>query len=314
MFATGACIAIIRQKNGRCKGCNARKWPFLLGFWKFLARSGLNLPIFRGFLAPQCPQGRVFRILKSGFGMSALPLLNTLLGRVYGCVGLLGLLFACAAVRAEEPVQPQWISLFDGKTGRGWHEAGGKDFPASWRVRNGCLEPVAGLPVFQDLVTDETFTDFEFVFRFRLAKNVNSGVKYALQKFDRWRPKGLAEEVKGEHARARGPEFQIVDSQLEPEMGSKQTAGALYGQVAPQPVLHLEAGVEHEGRIKKVGNHVQHWLDGQKVVETELPVGGGQGEGAGQQASPLALQNHGNKLPAGEAAACYFDLRVRRLR
>ncbi len=200
---------------------------------------------------------------------------------------ILGFLCAVACLAqpnrltADEKLQGFEL-LFDGVSTAGWLEITGDGFPASWRVANGCLAPIAGLAGFQDIRTVAEFVDFELRFDWRVSRSGNSGVKYRLDKVDRWVVKDRA----AYHARARGLEYQIVDDALneEAQADPKNTAGALYGKIAPVRAAARPVGEWNESRIVVRGLHLEHWLNGAKVVECECA-----GEG---KTGPVALQNH----------------------
>jgi hypothetical protein len=183
--------------------------------------------------------------------------------------------------------------LFDGKTTSGWLEITGAAFPKSWTIEDGSLKAVAGLPGFQDLRTVGEYGDFELRFTWKVEAGGNSGVKYRLDKVDRWKTLDGASY----HARAQGLEYQIVDDSLNPEAKSdaKNTAGSLYGKIAPTRAAARPAGEWNESRLLLRGTHVEHWLNGVKVVECEC---------AGpRKASAIALQNH-------NSVAWFRDLRI----
>lgn len=175
--------------------------------------------------------------------------------------------------------------LFDGSSTAGWLMIDGSGFPLGvWKIEDQALKPVAGLPGFQDIRTTGVYRDFELRFEWKISRGGNSGIKYRLEKVDRW----IARDGVSLHARARGPEYQIVDDAADSEarLDPKNTAGALYGKLAPSAAAARPAGEWNEARILVVGNHLEHWLNGVKVVECECATGG---------ESPIALQNHSSE-------------------
>lgn len=174
-----------------------------------------------------------------------------------------------------------WQPLFDGKTTAGWLEVTGAPFPSqSWTIEDGALRTKVVEGGFQDLRTAETFRDFEFEFEWKLEAGGNSGVKYLIEKVDRWDAKTGG----GYNARGRGPEFQLIDDEVnEDSKGNpkKQTA-SLYGVLSPSKKLARPAGEWNTARIVVRAGHVEHWLNGEKVLEYEK---------AGRE-SPIVLQNH----------------------
>ena len=102
-------------------------------------------------------------------------------------LGYLGLLAAQPNHLTAGEQRDGFVLLFDGRSTTGWREITGEPFPTvSWRIDDGSLQPVPGLPGFQDIRTETEYTDFELRFEWRIAKAGNSGVKYRLDKVDRW--------------------------------------------------------------------------------------------------------------------------------
>ena len=161
-----------------------------------------------------------------------------------------------------------WKLLFDGKTVTGLQGLQKRDFlKEGWVIQDGALSlpktvRQSGKATGGDLVTSEQFSDFEFKFDFKLAASAVSGVLY----FARG---GLGQKPTGH-------EYQIIDDVHHPEGlkgGPLFRTGALLGvlpQKAGMNVLMAERPDEeewNEGRITVLGNHVEHWLNGQKVLE-----------------------------------------------
>lgn len=161
-----------------------------------------------------------------------------------------------------------WKLLFDGKALTGLVGLQHRDFlKQGWEIKEGTLVlpktvRQSGKATGGDLVTSEQFTDFEFKFEFKLAASAISGVLY----FARG---GLGQKPTGH-------EYQVIDDTHHPEGlkgGPLFRTGALTGVLPPKAgtsVLMAERPDEeqwNEGRISVVGNHVEHWLNGQKVLE-----------------------------------------------
>lgn len=157
--------------------------------------------------------------------------------------------------------------LWDGKTTRGWRGANKTDFPAhGWEIRDGVLSVLAshepGSERGGDIVTEEMFGAFDLQFQFRLTEGANSGVKYFVTE---------GGETKGS---AIGLEYQILDDKRHPDakegVVGNRTLASLYDLIPsikftrqPPPI-----GVWNTGRIVvHPDNRVEHWLNGQKVVE-----------------------------------------------
>jgi hypothetical protein len=159
-----------------------------------------------------------------------------------------------------------WRLLWDGETFQGWRGMGMDDVPHEhWAIVDGTIHkkasgdvPVAadGQPVAGgDLMTLETFDNFDFSFDWKISPAGNSGIKY-----------NVSEDLSTSHrprSAALGFEYQVLD-------GNRKAAG-LYDMIAPNELKRLRpVGEWNQGRIVVQGNHVEHWLNGEKVVEFEI--------------------------------------------
>ncbi len=219
-----------------------------------------------------------------------------------------------AIVQAQNQLTKQeqaagWKLLFDGSTTTGWTEVTGLPFPKTWTIQDGCLKTIVGPGAFQDIRTVETYRSFEFEFEWKLAKGGNSGVKYMVQKTDRWQKKG----VDGFEARARGFEYQLLDDAVAEEAikDHKRGTASLYTYFAPTPVLQAEPEKFHKSRIVVRGDHVEHWYDGARVLSFEItdPIvvkGFAGADGKLQRDTMISLQHH-------DAEVWFRNLKIRRL-
>jgi hypothetical protein len=169
-----------------------------------------------------------------------------------------------------------WKLLFDGRTTAGWRGYKMAGFPArGWHIADGCLvNPKSnGRPNGSggDLITVRKFLNFEFRFEWRISKGGNSGVQYF---FDEHRPKTPVPMYGGDTGNSpMGFEYQILDDpnyERELKNGPKHLTAALYMLVEPVNKHLRPAGEFNEGRIVVNGSHVEHWLNGTKVLECEL--------------------------------------------
>jgi len=221
------------------------------------------------------------------------------------------LLAAASLAGAAEPNQlteaerqQGWVLLFDGKTTAGWLEITGKPFPANcWTVENACLKSLVRTDGFQDIRTVKTFRSFDLQFEWKILKNGNSGVKYLIQNVDEWT------NAAGRQARARGLEYQLADdANSDAASDPRFVAGSLYSLIAPSPKVPPKLGEFNQSRLLVRGNHVEHWLDGVKVVEFEttapevrkllranLPKGAA-ADAPLAVAGPISLQNHSSEV------------------
>jgi hypothetical protein len=177
--------------------------------------------------------------------------------KVHLCIGLL--LVTCAAapfVAADQSGAPgPWRSLLEDHSApawRGWKEPG---LPAGWHVEGGVLSKDGNV---DDLITNDTFTNFELELEWKIGKGGNSGIFY----------RGTREY---DHIYWSAPEYQLLDDANTEDGKSRLTAAgsafALYG--APEGVV-LPYDQWNKSRLVVKGNHVEHWLNGKKVVQYEL--------------------------------------------
>ena len=149
-----------------------------------------------------------------------------------------------------------WRLLFDGTTGA-WRGFKQPAFPAQgWVVDDGWLHhlPKGG---GGDVITRELFTDFDLEFEWRVGIGANSGVKYFI------------DEQRGA---AIGHEYQLIDDAMHPDAlhGPTRQTASLYDALPPQQPPVRPAGVINQSRIVVQGRHVEHWLNGHRVVSYEI--------------------------------------------
>jgi 3-keto-disaccharide hydrolase len=209
-----------------------------------------------------------------------------------------------------------WRLLWDGMSTNGWRGANLSGFPDhGWTIRDGALsvEAAAGGESTNggDIITREEFASFELELDFRITPGANSGIKYFVD--PQLGPTlGLA-------GSAIGLEFQILDDERHPDaklgVRGNRTVGSLYDLI---PATNLDEpgrmakrvlppGAWNRARIVATGRHVEHWLNGVKVVDYErgtqmfralvnnskykdMP---GFGE---RERGPILLQDHGNAV------------------
>ncbi|MEL7162481.1 MAG: DUF1080 domain-containing protein [Bacteroidota bacterium] len=171
----------------------------------------------------------------------------------------------------EEEKRLGWRLLWDGKTTEGWRGAKLDGFPEQgWTMEDGVLSVQASdggeSTNGGDIITTDHFSDFELQFEFMPTKGANSGIKYFVD----------PELNKGKGS-AIGLEFQILDDKVHPDakkgVRGNRTIGSLYDLI-PAEMLDVKGrnkyafiGRWNRGRIVVKGGHVEHWLNGYKVVE-----------------------------------------------
>ena len=162
-----------------------------------------------------------------------------------------------------------WEMLWDGKTSNGWRGAKLEEFPdKGWVIENGILTIMESdgkeSAAAGDIVTKKLYQDFELKVDFKLTKGANSGIKYYV---DTEINKGPGSSI--------GLEYQILDDDNHPDakLGNhdgSRTVASLYDliQADPNKPIH-PVGEWNTARIVSKDNHVEHWLNGVKVLEYE---------------------------------------------
>lgn len=210
------------------------------------------------------------------------------------------LLCACGLFAADKDADKEdkksvaWTPLFDGKTTAGWRGFGKESFPdKGWVVEDGWLKHTAK-GGGGDIITERKFTDFELRFQWKIAAGANSGVKYFI---DEARKSAI------------GHEYQLIDDAAHPDakLGPKRQTAALYDALSASKAKVRPAGEINRTRIVVRGNHVEHWLNGDKVLSYEI----GSAELAQAKAAskfkdeakwgtkfatPILLQDHGDEV------------------
>lgn len=167
-----------------------------------------------------------------------------------------------------------WQLLFDGNTLRGWRGLGRDTVPtAHWTVDDGTIRKIPsgqiprradGQPLDGgDLLTEATFQNFELTWEWKVAPGANSGVKY-----------NVSEKLSTSLARhaAIGFEYQILDDDRHEDAKlPSHRAGALYDLVAPNQRRPLHpVGEWNRSTVILRGNHGEHWLNGEKILDFDL--------------------------------------------
>lgn len=158
-----------------------------------------------------------------------------------------------------------WALLWDGKTTEGWRGAKISSFPANgWKIENGLLKVVksdgAESANGGDIVTTHKYKNFILKVDFKITEGANSGIKYFVD----------PDLNKGEGS-AIGCEFQILDDQKHPDakLGVKgnRKLGSLYDLIPAPKDKPFNMNKFNTATIIVRGNHVEHWLNGVKLIE-----------------------------------------------
>lgn len=151
-----------------------------------------------------------------------------------------------------------WVLLFDGTSTQGWRGYKKPSFPAKgWTVEDGLLKKIGG-EQGGDIITERTFGDFDLIWEWRIGPGGNNGLKY------------LVTEAR---AGAPGHEYQMIDDEGHPDgkLGAKRQTASFYDVLPPAAAKTLKKpGEWNQSRVLVQGNHVEHWLNGAKVLEYEL--------------------------------------------
>jgi hypothetical protein len=185
-----------------------------------------------------------------------------------------------------------WALLFDGKTGTGWRGYKQKEMPEGWQVIDGAI---VGTGKGGDIITTGQYDSFELALDWKIPEGGNSGVMYR-----------VSEE--GESTYHTGPEVQILDNHRHRDGKNPLTsAGSCYALYAPTKDVTRPIGSWNELRLVVKGNHVEHWLNGDKIVEYEISSPDWKARVAGSKFKEwpkfgtfprghIALQEHGNRV------------------
>jgi hypothetical protein len=196
-------------------------------------------------------------------------------------VGIAWLVSLASVARAEpnrltaEEQAGGWKLLFDGKTTNGWRGMKGTPFPSqTWMIADGAIgtqEDESG----GDLITEKTFNNFELSVEWKISPGGNSGIKYLVQ--EEWlsphfQPDLPEKQKHNQWLAAVGPEYQIYDdSTMRHHAGWElSSTGAFYLLQSPENKHINPPGEWNLARIVVRGNHVEHWLNGAKLIEYEL--------------------------------------------
>lgn len=147
-----------------------------------------------------------------------------------------------------------WRSLLDGTT-NAWRGYKTQSMPAGWRIVDGVLTKTGAV---EDIITRDQFANFELALDWKLSPGGNAGLFY----------RGTEEY---DHIYWSAPEYQLLDDAGHPDGKSRLTsAGADYG-LYPAPANVVKPADQWNSTLLVVtGNRVQHWLNGQKLLEYEV--------------------------------------------
>ncbi len=156
----------------------------------------------------------------------------------------------------------EFVNLFDGQSLAGWHGFNKTGEVKNWTVQDGALVCLGAAKDAHggDLVSDKQYSNFELTWDWKVDKGSNSGVMYH-----------VIEDKKYEAPYETGPEYQVMDDIGFPEkLENWQMAGADYAIAPANDKKKLKpVGEWNSSRIIYNNGHVEHWLNGEKIVDFE---------------------------------------------
>ncbi len=174
------------------------------------------------------------------------------------------LMISCASPKEDNMLTKKekaegWELLFDGETTNGWHTYG-KSTISGWKIIDGVLHNSGvGSDHGGDIVTNKEYESFELYIEWKATLKSNSGIFYHVNE----------DAAKAIYETA--PEYQLLDDVNWPtKLKASQYSGANYAMNTPVGAKVKPLDEFNSTRIIVKGAHVEHWLNGVKVVEYEL--------------------------------------------
>jgi hypothetical protein len=156
---------------------------------------------------------------------------------------------------SEQERREGWRLLFDGTTTRGWRGYKQPTMPAGWQALDGALTRTGQTT---DIITEDQFADFELALEWKIAPAGNSGIFFRA--------------IEGQGAIYEyAPEVQVLDDAGHSDGASELTsAGSNFALHPARRGVVKPAGQWNSVRLRVEGNRVQHWLNGQPVVDYQI--------------------------------------------
>ena len=160
-----------------------------------------------------------------------------------------------------------WRLLFDGETFNGWRGFHSDKVPEGWTIEDSCIKKIQAQGELGqaggDLITADQFSSFELSLEWKLSKGGNNGIKYL-----------VSESLPPTGKSGVSFEYQVLDDENHPDakegIAGNGTAGSLYDLIPASKNKKLKPiGEFNQVRIIVRGNHIEHWLNGVKVVQLE---------------------------------------------
>lgn len=201
-----------------------------------------------------------------------------------------------------------WQLLFDGKSIDQWRGFRKESVPTAWTVEDGAIALTG--KGGGDIITKDQYENYELMLDWKISEGGNSGIIY-----------NVSEDPQYGTTYHTGPEMQVLDNERHPDAkmgknGNRQ-AGANYDMIPLSTPAVKPVGQWNTVRLVVNKGHVEHWLNGKKVVEYQLgsPEWEAMVKGSKFAAMPgygrikkghIALQDHGDKV-------WYKNIKVRQL-
>ena len=205
---------------------------------------------------------------------------------------------------SKKEIKEGWQLLFDGKTTNGWRKFNSKTIGSAWRVGDGCLYLD---PTFKDdwqiknggdIVTDQSFGDFDLKLEWKIEQNGNSGIMFFV----------VEDTAKYKYPWETGPEMQVLDNVGHPDgKYIKHRAGDLYDLITSAPETVKPYNQWNAVEVKSYKGQLDFWLNGEHILSTELWGDSWKNLIAGSKfksmpdfglshTGKISLQDHGNKV------------------
>jgi len=178
-------------------------------------------------------------------------------------LALVGLIFIVSSTTFAQQ-KGKWKPLFDGKTVNELRGYKMDTFPDAWKIEEGALVAQTNVPNV-DLVTKDTYTNFDLKLEWAVSKAGNSGIFYHVQ-----------EPSAHQSGNGNSPnwldnfEFQLLDDIDFNDHEPRRSAGSLYDLIAPQNKQLKPVGEFNTAELLVNNGHVEQWINGVKVVEYEI--------------------------------------------
>lgn len=229
-------------------------------------------------------------------------------------LGLLALITGFINHETHDAQKEKWVSLFDGKSTKGWHSYGKSTAGSAWKAQDGTLHlDPSNKKGWQiegggDLVTNEEYESFHLQLEWKIAPNGNSGIIFLIHE----------DTAKYSHTWMTGLEMQVLDNDGHADGKiKKHRAGDLYDLISANPETVKAPGEWNLAEIILHDGHLTYKLNGVNVVQTtlwndawkELVAGSKFKSMAGYgtyRKGKIALQDHGD-------AVWYRNIRIRKL-